>query len=270
MKINNLKPITILSVCLAVSLTVVSFCGSFIPLTYQKETVSMAVQGMGQDMVDLFLVVPLLILTLVFIRKNSKAAFYIFGGTVFYILYSFVIYSLGVRFNYLFLLYCITLGLSLYIFILFMIDFSRMDVENWYKQKTPSKIFPIYLILVALMFYVLWLKDVVPAVLKNSVPPSVSDYDLLVNPVHVLDISVALPGLIVIAFLLLRKKRLGYILTPISLVFIIILAVALTGMALMLKIKGISEDFSLAGIFLVMAVISSVLLCVFLRNLKPR
>jgi hypothetical protein len=269
MDMRHLKTITILSALLAVSLAAVSFSGAFIPRAYEREVPSMAAQGVGQDIVDLFLVVPLLLLSLVFIRKKSRVAVFVFGGTVFYVLYSFVVYAFGVHFNNMFILYCATLGLSFYLFILIMHEAGRMEVEGWFGPGLPSRFIGGYLILVAVMFYLLWLKDTLPAVLGGSVPSSVSDYNLLVNPVHVLDMAVALPGLIIAALLLVRKRRLGYILAPIALVFTIVLAIALTGMVLMVKARGIGEDASIAGIFVVLAFISMFLLVLFLKKMRP-
>jgi hypothetical protein len=268
MDIKLLRTITVLSILLAVSLSVVSFSGAFLPGTYKREVPSMAAQGTGQDLVDLFLVVPLLILSLVLVRRKVKAALFLFGGTVFYIVYSFVIYAFGVHFNSLFFLYCSTLGLSLYLFILVMSEAGRMEVEGWFGPGLPVRPFAVYVVLVAAIFYVLWLRDTVPAVFRGSVPSTVSNYGLLVNPVHVLDMAVALPGLVVTAFLLLRKRRLGYVLAPMALVFLIILAVALMGMVLTVNARGIGEDSSVAGIFAVLAVISTVFLVLFLKKMK--
>jgi hypothetical protein len=265
---KNLKTIMILSILLILSLAVVSAVGAFVPGTYARDAASMAAQGMGQDLVDLFFVVPLLVISLVFMLRGNRAAFLIYGGTVFYTLYSFIIYALGVHFNILFLMYCLTLGLSLYAFILVLLELSSMEVESWFGPKLPVRITGIYLILISVMFYVLWLKDVVPPLLKNSIPKSVSDYGLLVNPIHVIDMAIALPGLVIAAVLLMRKQRLGIILAPISLVFVIILAIALVGMVMMLKIKGVSDDTSIAGIFIILALLSIVQLLVFLKNLE--
>jgi len=80
--------------------------------------------------------------------------------------------------------------------------------------------------------------------------------------------AIALPGLVIAAVLLMRKQRLGIILAPISLVFVIILAIALVGMVMMLKIKGVSDDTSIAGIFIILALLSIVQLLVFLKNLE--
>lgn len=268
MKNNQLKVLSVMSVILVIGLAVVSVFGAFVPSTYVRDAASMAAQGMGQDMVDLFLVVPVLIISLIFLRRGSKWALFLYGGTLFYILYSFIIYAFGVHFNSLFLLYCLILGISLYSFILSLIRFNEMDIERWFDPGLRVRFIGIYLIIVAAMFYLLWLKDVVPSILDNTVPRSVSDYNLLVNPVHVIDMAIALPGLVIAAVLLMKKKRLGYILAPISLVFVIILAVALVGMVVMLKVKGISDDVSIAAIFVVLALISIIMLWIFLKNLR--
>lgn len=90
---------------------------------------------------------------------------------------------------------------------------------------------------------------------------------MLGNPVHVLDLSIALPGLALTTVLLMKKRRLGYILAPVLLVFVIILTIALAGMVMMTKARGITEDISIAVIFIVLAVISIVFLYLFLKNI---
>jgi hypothetical protein len=265
---SQLTIITTLSILLTISLAIVSFCGAFLPVTYEREVPSLATQGIGQDLVDLFLVVPLLVILLIFVRKQNRAAMLLFSGTLFYILYSFIIYSLGIHFNYLFLLYCATLGLSTYLFIIMFHELMEMDVGSWFEEGVPVRLTGIYLIIVAILFYLLWLKEIVPAVIHNQIPDSVSDYNLLVNPVHVIDLAFALPGLILSAILLMKRKSLGYILSLTGLVFIIILAIALAAMVIMLKIKGISDESSIAGVFIILALLSSVILFLFLRKLK--
>ncbi len=149
-----------------------------------------------------------------------------------------------------------------------VVQLTNLDIQNLFSDKTPIKSIAIYLIIIAAMFYLLWLKDVVPAILSNTVPKVVKDDKLLVNPVHVLDISIALPGFIITAILLIKKHKLGFILTPISLVFIIILAIALIGMVIMLKIKGLSDDISISVIFSLLAVSSSIFLVKYFKSIK--
>ncbi|MEE4197912.1 MAG: hypothetical protein V2I54_09715 [Bacteroidales bacterium] len=268
MELKSKKTLTVLVVLLAVSLTVVSYLGAFYPLTYVRDSASMGAQGIGQDLVDLFFVVPVLLISLWAGLKNNRMGLFVLAGTLFYILYSFIIYAFGVHFNQLFLLYCSTLGLSVFAFWVLMLELNHQDIKSWFNPSGITKTIGIYFIIVATMFYLLWFKDLVPAILSNTVPDLVSDNDLLVNPVHVIDIAFALPGLIVVAFLLFKKHQLGYIFAPVGLVFTIILTIALIGMVVMLKVKDISDDSSVAGIFLFLSAISTILLVLFFRTMK--
>ena len=267
MEKKKLNILTLLTVLLSVALAIVSYFGAFVEGTYDRDVASMAAQGMGQDMVDLFLVVPLLIVSLILVRRDIKAGWFLLTGSVFYTLYSFFIYAFGVYFNQLFLLYCIIIGLALYTFIFILYEMNRMDIQRWFSDNVPTRLIGYYFIVIAVVFYALWLKDVVPAILNDTVPENVSKYELLVNPVHVLDIAIVLPGLIITAVMLMKNLRLGYILTPTLLVFIILLAIALIGMTLMLQVKEISDETSVAGIFAVMAVISIGFLLMFLAKM---
>ena len=132
---QQIRVITILALILALSLAVVSFFGAFVADTYTRDAASMAAQGQGQDLVDLVLVVPLLIVSLIFSRKSSKIWTLLLAGIVAYILYSFIIYCFGVHFNRLFLLYCLTLGVSLYLFIIILHSLNGQEVESRLLQR---------------------------------------------------------------------------------------------------------------------------------------
>lgn len=261
------KTLNILTVLLALSLTVVSVVGAFFPDTYARDSASMAAQGIGQDLVDLFVGVPLLLISFYFALKGNRVFTMIYGGTLFYILYSFIIYCFGIHFNQYFLLYCLTLSLSLYAFILLFSGLREQQAEGWFN-KAPVNLVSVYLIVVALVFYLLWLKSLVPAILHHEVPKEVSDYNLPVNPVHVIDLVFALPGLIIGAVLIRRKQGVGYIIASFSLVFIVLLTLALAAMVLVLMFRQISEDFTVAIVFGVISVCSMILSYLLFRTLK--
>ena len=267
MEFRNLRTLRILTILLAISLSVVSVVGAFLPGTYERDAASMAAQGAGQDLVDLFLVVPMLLISFYLLTRNSKAAALVYGGTLFYIMYSFVIYAFGVHFNRLFLFYCASLGLSLYAFILYMMDIQKNDLGSWFEDA-PVKLVSTYIIVVAIVFYALWLKSVVPALIKNTIPPEVADNDLLVNPVHVLDLAFALPGLIIGAVLIRKKQNLGYIIASLALGFMIILTIALATMVIVLVVRDISEDFTVAAVFGVLTLASITVATLMFRKLK--
>jgi len=261
------KILGILTILLALSLAVVSIAGAFFPDTYSRDSASMAAQGAGQDLVDLFAGVPLLLISFFYAARGNRIFTLIYGGTLFYILYSFIIYCFGIYFNPYFLFYCLTLSLSLYAFILLFSGLREEQVEGWF-QKAPVKTVSVYLFVVALIFYFLWLKSLVPALLHHEVPKEISDYNLLVNPVHVIDLVFALPGLIIGAVLIRRKLGVGYIIASFALVFMVLLTLALAAMVLMLVIRQISEDFTVAVVFGVLSVCSMILSYLLFRTLK--
>jgi len=262
-----MKILRILTILLAISLAIVSVAGAFFPETYSRDSPSMGAQGVGQDLVDLIVGVPLLLLSFYYTSRGNRVASLIYGGTLFYIMYSFIIYCFGINFNRFFLFYCLTLSLSLYSFILFFSELRQQKVEEWF-DRAPVRWVSVYLVVVALIFYMLWLKSIVPAILNNQVPADVSDYNLLVNPVHVIDLVFVLPGLILGALLIRRKLGLGYIIASIALVFMVLLTLALAAMVLLLVIKGINEDFTVAIVFGALTITSVIFTLLLLRSVK--
>jgi len=264
---KNLKILRILTILLALSLSLVSIAGAFFPDTYIRDSPSLGAQGVGQDLVDLFVAVPLLLVSFRHAARGSRLASLVYGGTLFYILYSFIIYCFGLHFNQFFLLYCSTLSLSLFAFILLFSELGQQQVEEWF-EGAPVKLLSVYLILAAAVFYVLWLKSIVPAIMANETPPEVADYGLLVNPVHVIDLVFALPGMLIGAVLLRRKQGLGYIISSFALVFMILLTLALAAMVLMLVLRDISEDYTVAIVFGVLALASTLFSVLLFRSLQ--
>jgi hypothetical protein len=60
------------------------------------------------------------------------------------------------------------------------------------------------------LFAALWLKEVLPAVLRGSTPGSIGEAGLLVNPVHVLDLSLLLPAMLIAGITLWRRQPLAW------------------------------------------------------------
>ncbi|MHA1724603.1 MAG: hypothetical protein ACTSXH_07145 [Promethearchaeota archaeon] len=88
------------------------------------------------------------------------------------------------------------------------------------------------------------------------------------NPVHVIDISILLPLLLLTAILLLKNKELGYLLTPILLVFFIMMVLAILRMILVMSPKEISTEIGLAIIFIAVIVISTLITAIIFKKIK--
>lgn len=60
-------------------------------------------------------------------------------------------------------------------------------------------------------FFSIWLSQDIPSILNGTIPSNVTEAGLLSNPIHVLDMGLYLPAMIVVGLSLIRNKSLGYV-----------------------------------------------------------
>jgi len=90
----------------------------------------------------------------------------------------------------------------------------------------------------------------------------------LINPVHVLDIAICLPALIITGMALIKKKSIGFLLAPTMMIFCIFMAIAIATMVFVMKAKGMEANLNLTIVFGLITLISSIFLLQYLRKLK--
>jgi hypothetical protein len=258
----------ILTIPLAILIAISSIVGILIEDIYSKEAPEYAAQGVGQDVINLFVITPILTVSTFLIIRGSRLWQFVWLGSMIYTVYSYVVYSFGVHFNALFLVYCGILGLSFYLLIGFLISMDAEEIKSWFDDKTPIKMTSIFLLIVAALFYFIWLSDVIPALINGKTPELVKEYNLATNPVHVLDLSIALPGIMISAMLLRKKHALGYIFAPSFIIFIIVMSIAIGGIVAVTIYKGFDSDLSLTVIFGLIATTSGAIFISFARHLK--
>lgn len=204
----------------------VSYLGIFVSDTYARETLNWASQAIGQDYVNLFLAAPALIISAYFINKGSLKAYLVWLGVLIYVIYSYILYAFFIHFGPHFLVYVAVLGLSFYSLVGSLSDVgwdSLPDIFSGVKVAHAKML----LSGVALMFSFLWLSDIMDALSKNSLPAGVADIGLWVNPIQVLDLAFLLPGAVITALLLGKKKSAGYLFAVPLMVFFMIMGVAI-------------------------------------------
>jgi hypothetical protein len=255
-----------LSLILAILVIIISLTGIFSANFYQNETPNWQAQSLGQDIVDLFLIAPLLIVTSFLSWRKNKIAAMLWGGVLLYLIYTFTIYCFDVHFNNLFVVYCIILGLSFYLFVYFLISQSGLNTIYKFENNRLIKITGFYFLVVSIMFYLLWLSEILPAVISGTVPKGNLEAGLVTNPVHVLDLSVILPGIFITGVLLLKNKPFGFIMAPVLLMFFILMNITIGTLIVFMSSKGIASDLSLTAIFGVLTVFSLLLLIGILRK----
>jgi hypothetical protein len=243
--------------------------GLLFPSIYARETASWAAQGQGQDWVNLVVVAPVFAICGLQALAGSRRARLVVGGALVYTVYSYLLYALEVHFNRLFLVYCATLGLSFFALLSLLRDLAAADPRTWYRGRVPARTAGIFLLVVAGAFALLWLSEVVPALLDQRDPAGLRDIGLLTNPVHVLDLSLLLPALAATGVSLLRRGSLGLLLAPLMLGFNVAMPLAIGGMVLVMQTRGIGQGIGLAITTAGVAVVSAALLAGFLGQVAP-
>ncbi len=253
---------------LATLVAFVSLVGVLSPSIYARETPNWAAQAVGQDWVDLLLAVPWLAISGVLALRGSRRALFVLAGGMLYTFYEFVIYGFAVHFNALFIAYCATLGVTFFALSGLAIRFAGEDVSRWFRASVPVRTTGAFLIGVALLFTMLWLGEIVPALVHGTTPLSVSEAGAPTNPVYVMDLSIILPLHAIAGIALLQRRTLGYVLAPILLSFGVIMALSIAGMMLVMRQRGIDASGFVAAAMVLVAAASAAILALVLRGIR--
>ena|SRR5688572_22180773 len=265
---KNGKTILFLSFLLSILIVVVSCTGIFTPDFYVRETFNWQVQSVGQDMVDLIIVVPALIISAILAYRGNYIAGLLWAGVIVYTIYTFIIYSFSVHFNRLFVIYCLTLGLSFYSLAWFIYSQIKKRLIITIDKHAVAKVTGIFFLVVSLLFYLLWLSEVVPAMINDTLPKGLTESGLVTNPVHVIDLSIFLPGIFITGVLVLKRKPAGFLFAIIILAFFILMNITIGWLAFTMREKGLESNLSVTMIMAALSLISLVFLTWNIKNIK--
>ena len=150
----------------------------------------------------------------------------------------------------------------------FLFSQLKRPIADWFSEKIPVKAVGIFLIIIACVFYVLWLSEIIPATIANTPPQNIIDTGLPTNPVHALDLSIILPGFAIIAVLLLRRKPIGLLLAPNALAFMILMDITIGALNIIMERRGIETSYAVTIVMAILALVSIGLLTLYLRSVK--
>ncbi|MEO7426085.1 MAG: hypothetical protein ABI036_12930 [Fibrobacteria bacterium] len=220
---------------LSTLLVLASLMGLFDPHVYAQETKNWAAQGMGQDIGNLIAAI-VLVVSGYFTAKGSTKASLIWLGTVFYLMYAYTIYAMALHFNVLFLVYVAIMGFSFYGI---LVSISHAGISAITPGgKAPRKLVGLTLLAISAIFELLWLSEIVPALAEGRIPQSVKDTGLLVNPVHVLDLAIVLPGLALTGYFVLKGNGTGYFFATPLLTFIALMGSSIIALMITMSMNG--------------------------------
>jgi len=211
-----------LSIAAALIAVVGNVVGLAVPSIYAALTPAFLPQALAQDVADLAIAAPALLLTAVLALRGSLRAYLLWLGVVTFTVYNYVIYAFSIPFGPLFLLWVAVLGMSIYALIGGVAMVRHEVIQARFVNRRRAQVVGAVLVVVAVLFAFLWLSEDLPALLAGAAPKSVVEMGVPTNPVHVLDFAFFLPAGVLSGVLLLKRVPLAYTLSPAFVVFLIL------------------------------------------------
>jgi hypothetical protein len=243
-----------MSLTLALVATAASGSGLFWRSVYSREALPWAAQLRGGDAVNLLVAVPVLLVSVILSRRGSIPARTVWQGSLLLFVYNYAIYAFAVHVNILFLTYCCVLGLSFYALLGSLLSSSPQEMADRYGSRAPVRTLAIVFFLLALAFAAEGIAEIVPATVAGHPPKSVTEWGLVSNPIHVLDLSFFLPAFVIVGVLLWRRRPLAFVLAPVLMAFGLLMTLTVAGLMAAMAIQGLANDYRGAVPFLGVAI----------------
>jgi hypothetical protein len=258
---------------LSVAAALLAAAGSVIGLLgqehiYGRETPDLYNAAIAQDLVNLFLVAPLMVMVAVRASQGSLRSWLCLIGFLAFTAYNYAIYSFSIHFGPLFLVWVAVLGLSVFAAAGSLAGLIRTGMGA--RLMGPEVRLPAwFLIAMPAFFTLLWFSEIVPDLLAGRPSTSAATYNVPTNPVHVLDLAFFLPAVCASGVLLLRRHRIGYASGPGSLIFLGLTCLPILVIPFIAQAHGDTPAWAILAPIGIVAAATLILLLRLLRALRP-
>lgn len=181
----------------------------------------------GTALVILVVAVPILLASMALVRRGSLLALVGWIGALGYISYQGVLFLFGSPFNGLFFLYLGILSFGVWSLIAIVPGLPVAEFGAQFGPRTPVRLVAAYLAILAALFYLLWLRAIVPALFDSVAPAFLVGTGMTTGPGQILDLGFALPVVVASAVLIWRRRPWGYLLGGSMLVMLAIESVSI-------------------------------------------
>lgn len=204
---------------------------------YKHMSADVAPQGIAHDVVTFFLAIPMLIYSLYMTRSGSLQGRFLLAGTLAYFLVTYLFYLIMAMYNVLFPVYVLLLGCSFFAFSLVMLSIDLGKLPQRFSKTTPVRFAGGFLIFNSIMIGFLWLSIIIPPLLDGTIiPVQVEHYTTLI--VQGVDLAILLPLSFIAGLLIIKKQRIGYLLSVVYYIFLTLLMTALTAKIIAMGLLG--------------------------------
>ncbi|HEU0295284.1 MAG TPA: hypothetical protein VFR47_21265 [Anaerolineales bacterium] len=232
---------------------------------YYYDTVSSAAQMQGNDIIALFVGLPLLVISTWLAFRGSVRGRLLLTGTLGFFLYTYLSMSMLTAYNMLFLVYVVLFAMSLYAFILSMLSFELADLSRHFSEKLPRGWIAGVLFAVGGFLFLAWIGRVMPELLYRETPAALENTTTRV--IQALDLALIVPLAVLAGILLLRRSAWGYLLSSVAILKGLTMALAVSAMAINMALKGVPDTVAIMIPFLVLTALNTVVAVLLLKNI---
>jgi hypothetical protein len=166
----------------------------------------------GNDIITLVVAVPLLLTAVVMTARGSARAQLVWIGMLDYMVYNFGFYLFGAAFNWFFFIYGLLFALSIWALIIALMSLDVDQLAANFSLRTPVKRVAGFMAFVGITLTVVYFLQWLRFTTSGEVPSIVEKTGHPTNLVFAMDLSLAVPVLLVGSVLLWRRLRWGYVL----------------------------------------------------------
>jgi hypothetical protein len=221
----------------------------------------------GNDLVTLFLAVPLLAIGYTLARKKSPRGTLLWLGMLAYTFYNYAFYAFGAAFNQLFLGYVLILVLSTLGLIQGLTSIDTNIIRRSIDVNNVHRAVGIFIIVVALILGGFWVAVSASSVWTGEVPAMVTAVEHPTNITAALDLWLVVSFGLIAGIWLWQRRAWGFVIAGIWAIKGSVYMAALSAAAIATYISGVTEDLSQLGLWMPIAVGSVMSSLLLLRSL---
>lgn len=233
---------------------------------YQNDSVSVVAQGTAQDIVTIFLGIPLLAFSLNLFRRGLLKGKLLLAGTLGYFLYTYISYTFLWMYNSLFLIYVILMSSSLFAFILTMMSFDMENMSSYFNEKMPIRFLCGFLFSLGTIIGLMWFGMILQPILKGTIPSGLEHYTTLV--IQAMDLGFVVPTAFLAALLLRKRKPFGYLLASVMIIKGLSMGTALTAMIIGQLLAGVDVGLAMIVIFPIINLLMIYCMVLIIKNIR--
>ncbi len=191
----------------------------------------------AQDAVLLVIGVPVLAIGLWLAARGSLRGRLMWVGSLAFMTYMWTHYAFVVAYNDFFLGYVALFALSVFTLISGVVTTDATRIADAVGDEASTRLYVGFLGMAALGLALMWLFDIIPALLANELPSGIAQFGPEAAHTYVVDLGVLVPSLAIGAVWLSQRRPWGYVCAGVLLVFAALVAPTLTAITL-IDIRG--------------------------------